>query len=173
MELLSATVTPGFIARLRPESTTFPSVGRRLTSAATIGDATAITYAAADIAYAVSVLADDNDDVADIALASGARTQTTGTPAFDPPQAIDFSGVALPAMDKCYALRITTASGNAGSVIVEVDLRSLALTLNAGESFLLALDASGSEVAEGGVTFTFSTGGDSVIMEILASATPS
>jgi hypothetical protein len=172
MEIISAFANAALEFRARPVSATFPAgAGKRLSAIATIGGNASVSYAAADVGYAVKVTADDIGDEATIAFADGSRTQDTGSPVFEPAAAVDFSGVALPAMDKCYAVRVT-AGDNSGTVVVAIALNSAEITLFSGESFLVMLDTDGIAVQESGITFTFDSQDDSVTVEIIARATP-
>jgi hypothetical protein len=175
MQVLSATATAGLVLKAKADTTTFPGgAGALKTGTATIGDATATTYADADVGYSVEITADDAGDVASISLLDGSQTQVTGTPVFDPSTAIDFSGVSLPGMDTVYAVRIRCDSDNQDLVVVSglPNAMLVSIPVGAGQTLLICFASTGYSLTAETINFTFATAGDSATVEILSSATP-
>jgi hypothetical protein len=175
MDIVSASANAALEFRARAVSSTFPAgAGKRLTAIATIGGNASVSYADADVGYAVTITADDAGDVATLDLVTGDRTQDEGSPVFDPATAVDFSAVELPGMDKVFAIRITAAENDGQVSIIPFFGSGLtsALLMESGQTYLFQYPSVGVAITDETLSFSFDTAGDSVTVEIIARATP-
>lgn len=180
MQVLSASATAGLVLKAKADTTTFPGgAGALKTGTATIGDATATRYPAADIGYAVKITANtfEEGESAYLILDDGLRGAEDISVTCVPATPIDCFGVTLPAMDKLFAVRITASADNSKNILLT------GLTINEGtggseiitpgETKLMLFAQAGLTIPENnGFDFEFAAAGDSVTVEILARATP-
>ena len=113
----------GAKARFQLNATATPT-GVNATGPNVIGQGLGSTsFSDADIIYSFTVTATGSSDVATLTLSTGAIVKTTGTPDVtrwgsqtNDLSAVDFEGVALPAMGNLYGVFIETGDGDSVAV---------------------------------------------------------